>query len=129
MRAFCLRGEISVAYKLFNQMFKRDILPDIESYRILMQGLCRKSQVNGAVDLLEDMLNKAKGKRKMKRKFDLMGFPFVTFSSKNSKRLKGMSERRDCNLCTAGFFIKKFNYVWLLRKLSIKDNLFRPFFA
>ncbi|CAA6666759.1 unnamed protein product [Spirodela intermedia] len=32
--------------------------PDVESYRLLMQGLCRKSQVTSAVDLLEDMLNK-----------------------------------------------------------------------
>ncbi|MBA0823699.1 hypothetical protein Goarm_020414, partial [Gossypium armourianum] len=39
-------------------MFERDVMPDVESYRILMQGLCRKSQVNRAVDLLEDMLNK-----------------------------------------------------------------------
>ncbi|KAK6922160.1 Pentatricopeptide repeat [Dillenia turbinata] len=58
MRAFCLRGDISVAYSLFNQMFKRDVVPSVESYRILMQALCRKSQVNTAVDLLEDMLNK-----------------------------------------------------------------------
>ncbi|RYQ85401.1 hypothetical protein Ahy_B10g104964 [Arachis hypogaea] len=39
-------------------MFKRDIVPDIECYQILMQAMCRKSQVNGAVNLLEDMLNK-----------------------------------------------------------------------
>ena len=58
MRAFCLCGDLSIAYQLFNEMFKRDVVPDVESYRILMQGLCRKSQVNGAVDLLEDMLNK-----------------------------------------------------------------------
>ncbi|KAH7839882.1 hypothetical protein Vadar_009937 [Vaccinium darrowii] len=43
-------------------MFKRDVVPDVESYRILMQGLCRKSQVNKAVDLLEDMLNKGEGR-------------------------------------------------------------------
>lgn len=58
MRAFCLNDDLSIAYTLFNQMFKRDVPPDVESYRILMQGLCRKSQVNKAVDLLEDMLNK-----------------------------------------------------------------------
>ncbi|KHN11371.1 Pentatricopeptide repeat-containing protein, mitochondrial [Glycine soja] len=57
MRPFCLNGDISIAYSLFNIMFKRDVVPDIESYRILMQALCRKSRVNGAVDLLEDMLN------------------------------------------------------------------------
>ncbi|KAK6163124.1 hypothetical protein DH2020_002965 [Rehmannia glutinosa] len=51
-------SNLRIAYSLFNQMFKRDVLPDVESYRILMQGLCRKSQVNKAVDLLEDMLNK-----------------------------------------------------------------------
>ncbi|MBA0676858.1 hypothetical protein Goari_018309, partial [Gossypium aridum] len=39
-------------------MFERDVMPDAESYKILMQGLCKKSQVNRAVDLLEDMLNK-----------------------------------------------------------------------
>ncbi|KAE8657757.1 Pentatricopeptide repeat-containing protein [Hibiscus syriacus] len=39
-------------------MFEREVVPDVESYRILMQGMCRKSQVNRAVDLLEDMLNK-----------------------------------------------------------------------
>lgn len=58
MRAFCLNGDLSVAYSLFNQMPKRDVVPDVESYRILMQGLCRNSQVNRAVDLLGDMLNK-----------------------------------------------------------------------
>ncbi|KAL4356060.1 hypothetical protein HN51_027437 [Arachis hypogaea] len=58
MRAFCLNGDVSIAYHLFNKMFKRDIVPDIECYRILMQAMCRKSQVNGAMDLLEDMLNK-----------------------------------------------------------------------
>ncbi|GFZ01020.1 hypothetical protein Acr_14g0006550 [Actinidia rufa] len=34
------------------------LFPDDGTYRILMQGLCRNSQVNGAVELLEDMLNK-----------------------------------------------------------------------
>ncbi|TYI97909.1 hypothetical protein E1A91_D01G177000v1 [Gossypium mustelinum] len=58
MGAFCLNGDLSIAYKIFNKMFERDVMPDAESYRILMQGLCRKSQVNRAVDLLEDMLNK-----------------------------------------------------------------------
>ncbi|KAI3904576.1 hypothetical protein MKW98_014756 [Papaver atlanticum] len=58
IRAFCFDGDISIAYNLFNEMFKRDVLPDAESYRIVMQGLCRKGQVNKAVDLLEDMLNK-----------------------------------------------------------------------
>ncbi|THG17115.1 hypothetical protein TEA_008193 [Camellia sinensis var. sinensis] len=50
-----------VAPSLFSyiiRMFKRDVALDVESYRILMQGLCRKSQVNKAIDLLEDMLNK-----------------------------------------------------------------------
>lgn len=58
MRAFCLNGDLSIAYRLFNEMFKKDIVPDVESYRIMTQGLCRRRQVNGAVDLLEDMLNK-----------------------------------------------------------------------
>ncbi|CAI9088205.1 OLC1v1022479C4 [Oldenlandia corymbosa var. corymbosa] len=58
MHAFCLNDDLSVAYYLFSQMFKRDVVPDIESYRTLIQGFCRKSQVNKAVDLLEDMLNK-----------------------------------------------------------------------
>ncbi|XP_070674333.1 conserved oligomeric Golgi complex subunit 4-like [Malus domestica] len=58
MRAFCLNGDISIAYQLFNKMFERDLVPDVHSYRILMQGLCRKGQVNTAVDFLEDMLNK-----------------------------------------------------------------------
>nr|XP_025618297.1 pentatricopeptide repeat-containing protein At4g01400, mitochondrial isoform X2 [Arachis hypogaea] len=62
MRAFCLNGDVSIAYHLFNKMFKRDIVPDIECYRILMQAMCRKSQVNGAMDLLEDMLNKGEGR-------------------------------------------------------------------
>ncbi|KAI3687788.1 hypothetical protein L1987_81491 [Smallanthus sonchifolius] len=47
-----------IAYHLFGEMPKRDVVPNVESYRILMQGLCRKSQVNSAVDLLEDILNK-----------------------------------------------------------------------
>ncbi|KAL6123973.1 hypothetical protein ACLB2K_076489 [Fragaria x ananassa] len=58
MRAFCLNGDLSVAYGLFNKMYERDVAPDVESYRILMQGLCRKGQVNTSVDFLEDMMNK-----------------------------------------------------------------------
>ncbi|MBA0791123.1 hypothetical protein Gohar_015721, partial [Gossypium harknessii] len=58
MHAFYLNGDLSIAYKLFNKMFKRDVMPNVEFYRILMQGICRKSQVNKIVDLLEDMLNK-----------------------------------------------------------------------
>ncbi|KAK5786081.1 hypothetical protein PVK06_040708 [Gossypium arboreum] len=58
MGAFCLNGDLSIAYKLFKKMFERGVMPDVESYRILMQGVCKKSQVNRAVDLLEDMLNK-----------------------------------------------------------------------
>ncbi|GMN74421.1 hypothetical protein TIFTF001_052370 [Ficus carica] len=58
MRAFCLNGDLSIAYQLFNKMFERDLVPNDESYRLLMQGLCRKGQVNTAVDFLEDMLNK-----------------------------------------------------------------------
>ncbi|KAK8319728.1 hypothetical protein V6Z11_A13G262000 [Gossypium hirsutum] len=58
MGAFCLNGDLSIAYKLFKKLFERGVMPDIESYRILMQRVCKKSQVNRAVDLLEDMLNK-----------------------------------------------------------------------
>ncbi|KAB2595895.1 pentatricopeptide repeat-containing protein [Pyrus ussuriensis x Pyrus communis] len=37
----------------------QNFLPQVfNSYRILMQGLCRKGQVNIAVDFFEDMLNK-----------------------------------------------------------------------
>ncbi|TYI29379.1 hypothetical protein ES332_A05G312500v1 [Gossypium tomentosum] len=56
--AFCLNGDLSIAYKLFKKLFERGVMPNVESYRILMQGVCKKSQVNRAVDLLEDMLNK-----------------------------------------------------------------------
>ncbi|PPS16748.1 hypothetical protein GOBAR_AA03832 [Gossypium barbadense] len=58
MGAFCLNGDLSIAYKLFKKLFERGVMPDVESYRILMQRVCKKSQVNRAVDLLEDMLNK-----------------------------------------------------------------------
>nr|UPT48481.1 pentatricopeptide repeat protein AaPPR152 [Agave angustifolia] len=51
-------NNLSIAYSLFNAMFALNLRPDADSYRFLMQSLCRKSQLRTALDLLDDMLNK-----------------------------------------------------------------------
>ncbi|KAK1305601.1 hypothetical protein QJS10_CPA10g00681 [Acorus calamus] len=58
IHALSLEDKLSVACKLFNQMFKRQVMPDVETYRIMMQGMCKMRQFMSAVGLLEDMLNK-----------------------------------------------------------------------
>ncbi|MFQ6620180.1 hypothetical protein Gotur_000001 [Gossypium turneri] len=47
-------------------------MPDVESYRILMQGICRKSQVNKAVGLLEYLLNNLCRKKKLREAYKLL---------------------------------------------------------
>lgn len=55
MRTLCEKGCSDVALQVFQEMDYQGILPDRESYQVLMRGLCQDGKLNEGIHLLYSM--------------------------------------------------------------------------
>ncbi|KAK7280132.1 hypothetical protein RJT34_25194 [Clitoria ternatea] len=51
----CEAGQVFNAYKLLVQLADSGVLPDIMTYNILINGFCKKRNINGALKLFKDL--------------------------------------------------------------------------
>lgn len=52
INGYCLVGEIGDAYKVFDEMRERDVMPNSMTYSVLIRGVLRKRDVEGARELM-----------------------------------------------------------------------------